>query len=112
MSILRLSTVALTLVLFTMGALILPVNTALAHCKGSHKQIQGCDTTSHPHESDDSGSGGDPAVYYRAIWDGEVGGTSDGNHPVKVSDWIAGNKKLIGLNIGGGHLWLREALVS
>ncbi len=36
MNILRLSTVALAIVLFTMGALILPVNTALAHCKGNH----------------------------------------------------------------------------
>ncbi len=35
MNILRLSTVALAIVLFTMGALILPVNTALAQCKGS-----------------------------------------------------------------------------
>ena len=37
MHILRLSTVALTIVLFTMGALILPANTASAHCKPNSK---------------------------------------------------------------------------
>lgn len=52
MNTLRSSTVALTLVLFTMGALILPVNTALAHCteNGKHS-LPGCDA---PH------GGGDP----------------------------------------------------
>jgi hypothetical protein len=44
MNSLRLSTFSLTIVLFTMGALILPVNTALAdHCKGKHKNGPGCD---------------------------------------------------------------------
>ena len=44
MSILRLSTFSLTIVLFTMGALILPVNIVLADdCKGSHKKLAGCD---------------------------------------------------------------------
>ncbi len=44
MNILRLSTVALTIVLFTMGALILPVNIVLADdCKGNHKKLAGCD---------------------------------------------------------------------
>ena len=48
MNILRLSTVALTIVLFTMGALILPVNTALAHCKGPHAGGEpDCETHSH-----------------------------------------------------------------
>ena len=54
MSILRLSTVALTIVFFTMGALILPVNTALAHCKGKHLTDPGPDECFEPH------GGGDP----------------------------------------------------
>jgi len=54
MSILRLSTVALTLVLFTIGALILPVNTALAHCKGKHLTDPG------PPDCNDPHGGGDP----------------------------------------------------
>ena len=46
MNTLRLSTFSLTIVLFTMGALILPVNTALAdHCKGKHKNDPGCDAS-------------------------------------------------------------------
>jgi hypothetical protein len=44
MNTLRLSTFSLTIVLFTIGALVLPVNTALAHhCKGKHKNDPGCD---------------------------------------------------------------------
>ena len=97
MNILRLSTVALTLVLFTMGALFLPVNTALAHCKGSHEQLKDCKL---PHGT--GGGGGDETdpVLYSATWDGDVDGTSDGKHPAKVSDWT-GTKKAVGLNIGG-----------
>ncbi len=54
MNILRVSTFSLTIVLFTMGALILPVNTALADdCKGKHKKLPGCDGP---------GPGGDPSV--------------------------------------------------
>ncbi len=49
MNILRVSTFSLTIVLFTMGALILPVNTALAdHCKGKHKKDPGCDGGHNP----------------------------------------------------------------
>ncbi len=57
MNILRLSAITLTIVLFTMGALILPANTALAeHCKGKHKNDPGCDDP-----------GGDPsAITYTA----------------------------------------------
>ena len=55
MNILRLSTVALTIVLFTMGALILPVNTALAHCKpGNPVHDAHCDE---PPPTPDSGAG-------------------------------------------------------
>ena len=57
MKISRLSTFTLAIVLFTMGALILPANTALAeHCKGKHKNDPGCDDP-----------GGDPsAITYTA----------------------------------------------
>ncbi len=49
MSILRLSTLSLTIVLFTLGGLISPENTTLAHhCKGAHKTP----------ECDDGGGGG------------------------------------------------------
>jgi len=41
MNTLRLSTVALTIVLFTMDALILPVNTAFAHCNSKHEDVLG-----------------------------------------------------------------------
>jgi len=38
MNILRLSTLSLTIILFSLGALMLPVNTTLAHhCKGGHR---------------------------------------------------------------------------
>ena len=67
MNILRLSTVALTIVLFTMGALILPVNTALAHCKGSHEGVDGC---ADPH----GGNDGDKTRYMVEMREGEVGG--------------------------------------
>lgn len=44
MNILRLPTFASTIVLFAMGVLIMPANTALAeHCKGKHKNDPGCD---------------------------------------------------------------------
>jgi len=57
MKILRLSTVALTIVFFTMGALTLPVNTALAHCKGKHGTDPGMpDCETHVH----GGGGEDP----------------------------------------------------
>ena len=87
----------------------MPVNTALAHCKGSHEQVKGCKG---PH-GDGGGGGGDDTdpVLYSAIWDGDVGGNSDGKHPVVVSDWT-GDKKGIGLNIGGGHLTKTETLVG
>ncbi len=56
MSNLRLSTLSLTIVLFTLGALILPVNTTLAdHCKGKHKDYMGCDGGG---GGGDSGGGG------------------------------------------------------
>ena len=67
MNILRLSTVALTIVLFTMGALILPVNTALAHCKGSHEGVDGC---ADPH----GGNDGDKTRFMVEMQEGDVGG--------------------------------------
>lgn len=48
MKFLRLSTFSLTIVLFTMVALILPVNTAFAHCKGNHKKDPLCETHDEP----------------------------------------------------------------
>ncbi len=60
MSILRLSTFWLTIVLFTMGALILPVNIVLADdCKGSHKKLAGCDGPG----GGDSGEGGKALLF-------------------------------------------------
>ena len=59
MNILRLSTFSLTIVLFTMGVLILPVNTALAHCKGPHENLMGCADHSHG-----GGGGGDAEAMY------------------------------------------------
>ncbi len=56
MHISRISTLSLTIVLFTLGVLILPVNTALPeHCKGKHKRDSGCDV---------GGGGGDPGRVY------------------------------------------------
>ena len=44
MNILRLSTLSLTIVLFTLGGLISPENTTLAHhCKGSHSSAPECE---------------------------------------------------------------------
>ena len=54
MNTLRISTFSLAIVLFTMGALILPVNTASAHCKGNHKKDPQCETHDEP--------GGDPSA--------------------------------------------------
>lgn len=64
----------------------------------------------HKHCDDPVGGNGDdtdPALYI-AEWDGAVegnsGGPDGGPHPGMDEDrnWIAGNKKSIGLNIGGG----------
>ncbi len=52
MNISRISSLSLTIVLFTLGVLVLPVNTASPeHCKGKHRKDEGC-----------NGSG-DSAVY-------------------------------------------------
>ena len=60
MNILRLSTFSLTIVLFTMGALILPVNIVLAEdCKGNHKKLAGCDGPG----GGDSGEGGKALLF-------------------------------------------------
>ena len=57
----------------------------------------------HRHCDDDFGNVDDPADEYIANWTGGVSGTSfPGAHPILgPRDWILGNKKLIGLNIGG-----------
>jgi len=56
MNTLRVSTFSLAIVLFAMGALILPVNSAFAHCKGNHKKDSECET--HVHDE----PGGDPSA--------------------------------------------------
>ncbi len=72
MNILRLSTLSLTIVLFTMGALILPVNSAFAHCKGNHKKDSDCET--HVHDE----PGGDPsAIVYTVTLTGAFEFTQD-----------------------------------
>jgi hypothetical protein len=67
MRISRLLTLSLTIVLFTLGGLILPVNSALAHCKGKHKNDPGCDDP-----------GGDPsAIVYTVTLTGAFEFTQD-----------------------------------
>ena len=46
MNNLRISILSLTIILFSLGALMLPINTTLAHhCKGAHSGNEGCDVT-------------------------------------------------------------------
>ena len=72
----------------------------------------------HRHCDDEpAGGNGDPVedpALYKANWDGDVAGTSGGFHNGQdvFRDWIAGNKKSVGLNIGGGYLRVLETLVS
>ena len=72
MKIRRSSTLSLTIVLFAMGALILPVNSAFAHCKGNHKKDSECET--HVHDE----PGGDPsAIVYTVTLTGAFEFTQD-----------------------------------
>ena len=72
MNTLRVSTFSLAIVLFAMGALILPVNSAFAHCKGNHKKDSECET--HVHDE----PGGDPsAIVYTATLTGAFEFTRD-----------------------------------
>jgi hypothetical protein len=72
MNTLRVSTFSLAIVLFTMGALILPVNSAFAHCKGNHKKDSECET--HVHDE----PGGDPsAIVYTVTLTGAFEFTQD-----------------------------------
>ena len=90
MRILRLSTLSLTIILFSLGALMLPVNTTLAHhCKGGHAGSPGCPPTTN----------GKDVATYKVVISGAVLGASS-------TDWREGfvGKKSIGLNIGGGVL--------
>ncbi len=75
MKILRLSTVALTIVLFTMGDLILPVNTALAHCKGKHARDPGMPDCLLPH----GGGGEEPGD--GLIYTVDLRGNADNGNP-------------------------------
>ncbi len=69
MRILRLSTLSLTIVLFTLGGLMLPVNTTLAHhCKGAHRGNPECNAGS-----------GDGVVTYSATFSGALPGSSNGD---------------------------------
>ncbi len=69
MNILRLSTLSLTIILFSLGALMLPVNTTLAHhCKGAHKGNLGCDA-----------GNVDGVVTYSATFSGALPGSSNGD---------------------------------
>ncbi len=92
MNNLRISILSVTIILFSLGALMLPVNTTLAHhCKGGHKNAE-CPV------------GTDVATYNVAIT-GAVEGASD-------PDWRGSGKNSIGLGVVGGHLRLTTALVS
>ena len=89
MNILRLSTLSLTIILFSLGALMLPVNTTLAHhCKGGHAGSPGCPPTT---------NGKDVATYSVAITGAVLGGSG-------ADHWREGfvGKNSIGLNVPGG----------
>jgi len=85
MNNLRISILSVTIILFSLGALMLPVNTTLAHhCKGGHRGAPGCD------------GGTDFATYGVAITGAVSGGST--------VDWRGGfvGKNSIGLNVPGG----------
>ncbi len=87
MNILRLSTLSLTIILFSLGALMLPVNTTLAHhCKGGHSGAPGC--------NGGSGGGGKDFATYSVVISGAVSGASGD------TNWRGGftGKSSIGLN--------------
>ena len=69
MKILRLSTLSLTIILFSLGALMLPVNTTLAHhCKGAHRGNPECKA------GEDDG-----VITYSATFSGALPGDSNGD---------------------------------
>ncbi len=83
MNNLRISILSVTIILFSLGALMLPVNTTFAHhCKGGHKNNEGCPVDT------------DVATYNVAIT-GAVSGASD-------PDWRGSGKNTIGLGVVGG----------
>ncbi len=87
MNNLRISTLSLTIVLFTAGALILPVNTASAHCKGNQKKDPQCETHDH-----DEPSGGEKAEFSVLVSGLSItSGNSLSDHP-----WWTGSKHGIG----------------
>ena len=82
MNILRLSTLSLTIVLFSLGGLISPENTTFAHhCKGGHKNA-GCPVDT------------DVATYNVAITGAVLGASGP--------DWRGSGKNTIGLGVVGG----------
>jgi hypothetical protein len=83
MNILRLSTLSLTIVLFSLGGLISPENTTFAHhCKGGHKNNEGCPVDT------------DVATYNVAITGAVLGASGP--------DWRGSEKNTIGLGVVGG----------
>ena len=82
MNNLRISILSVTIILFSLGALMLPVNTTLAHhCKGGHKNA-------------DCSVGKDVATYNVAITGAVVGASNP--------DWRGSGKDTIGLGVVGG----------
>ena len=69
MNNLRISILSLTIILFSLGALMLPVNTTLAHhCKGAHRANPECDVGKD-----------DGVVTYSATFSGALPGSSNGD---------------------------------
>jgi hypothetical protein len=87
MKFLRLSTLSLTIVLFTLGGLISPENTTLAeHCKGKHKDDMGCDGGG----GGDSGGGGKAFLFISPEFTCADGATNTGDPSFGQVTW-AGN---------------------
>jgi hypothetical protein len=83
MNNLRISILSVTIILFSLGALMLPVNTTLAHhCKGGHKNNEGCPVDT------------DVATYNVAITGAVLGASGP--------DWRGSGKNTIGLGVVGG----------
>ena len=108
MNILRLSTLSLTIILFSLGALMLPVNTTLAHhCKGAHKGNPGCDV---------GGPGGEDFATYSVVITGAVSGAGLGMAASSASstNWRGGfvGKNSIGLHAVTGPPFTSENSVG
>ncbi len=96
----RISILSLTIILFSLGALMLPVNTTLAHhCKGGHSGAPGC--------NGGSGGGGKDFATYSVVISGAVSGAS-GTH------WRGGfvGKNGIGLHAVTGPPFTSENSVG